>query len=201
VSSFKTALVGGTFLAALAAAGSANATLVTFEDQTAGSSNFTGGSTQTLTYESGSTTATFTGGVLLHHEGGTVADLTNVYATHGVAPFTNPLVVTFSAPVQNFEIEVLNATPGNYEVSDNAGHTDFFTLTLGGSQTVDFASAGTIVDITSLNGGTWDFAIDNINFDAATNVPEPAGWTLMLVGIGGLLAAARRSPRKPEFGV
>ena len=193
---------------ALFAAASANATLITFEDQPAGPCCFaSAGAAQTLVYNiGGGQTATFSGGVILTGESNQTTDNTNVYATAsssvigGADPsLANPLVVTFSAPVKNFQIQILNALAGNYELSDNAGNTDFFSLaTTGGSiQTVGFAATGTVVDVSYLSTPTaWDFAIDNVTFNQPLGgIPEPSTWAVMLVGFGAI-GAAMRSQRK-----
>jgi hypothetical protein len=139
--------------------------------------------------------------VILTGESNQTTDDSNVYATSvfGDASLTNPLVVTFSQPIQNFQIQILNAYSGNYEVYDNAGNTDFFSLaSTGGSiQTVGFAATGTVVDIAYLDDPTnWDFAIDNVTFNQPLGgIPEPSTWAIMLMGFGGL-GVAMRSRRK-----
>src|SRR5437868_2453625 len=145
-------LTGIALLAALLA-GSASASVINFEDQPAGPSNFAATSgAHTLVYIFGTLTVTFTGGVILTNETSQTTDNTNVYATCGICgmpSFTNPLTVTFSAPVQNFQIDILNALAGNYTMADNAGHSLNFNLaTTGGSlATEGFAASGTVVTI------------------------------------------------------
>lgn len=191
-------------VAALLGATSANATLITFEDRPAGPCCFaSAGPAQTLVYNiGGGNTATFTGGVILTGESNQTTDNSNVYATAsssvigGADPsLTNPLVVTFSAPVHNFQIQILNAIAGDYEMSDNAGNSvDFNLATTGGSiQTVGFVATGTVVDITYLDG-PWDFAIDNVTFNQPLGnlVPEPSTLALLAAGVAGLGARLRR---------
>jgi hypothetical protein len=201
------------FLASLGFSTGAHALEVTFEDQPAGPSTFAAvvGSAQTLNYNfGGGLTATFTGGVILTNEASQTTDYSNVYATCnfcGGPTLTNPLVVTFSQPIHNFQIDILNAIAGNYEVYDNAGHTDFFSLaTTGGSlQTVGFAATGTVVDIAYLNNpqsaygaGNWDFAIDNVTFDQplSSATPLPAALPLFATGLGAMGLLGWRRKRK-----
>src|SRR5262249_49173757 len=90
---------------ALFASVAAHATTIAFEDQPAGPSTFAAaGPAQSLFYNFGGVTATFNGGVILTNETSQTTDNTNVYATayFGDASLTNPLTVTFSAPIQNF---------------------------------------------------------------------------------------------------
>jgi len=192
---------------------SASATLIDFEDQPAGPSQFGNSGAQTLSYTFGSLTATFNGGVILTHEVLQSTDNSNVYATisainAGNGTLTNPLTVTFNQPIQNFSIDILNAVAGDYELSDNAGHTAFFTLaTTGGSvQTEGFAATGTVINITELNNvgfdvRTFDFAIDNVRFNEplAGAVPEPSTWAMMILGFAGVGVMAYRRKSKPAL--
>lgn len=178
---------------------SSSAAVIDFEDQPAGPMGFSLlTSAQTLTYSFGSLTATFNNGVILTNEVLQTTDNSNVYATFsGSDPsLTNPLTITFNQPVQNFSVDVSNAAAGDYELFDNAGHTDFFTLAVqGGSiHTGTFATAGTMISIQELSivGGssprTFDFAIDNVSFDplVAGATPEPSTWAMMILGFVGL---------------
>jgi hypothetical protein len=192
---------------AAAALVSAHADSVDFEDHVGPSVFATAGPAQTLVYNFTGYSATFTGGVILTNEASQTTDFTSVYATGspsltGADPsLTNPLNVTFSQPIQNFEIDVLNAINGNYRMSDNVGDSIDFTLaTTGGSlQTVGFAAAGTAVSIEYLGGGTFsgfDFAIDNVRFNQPlTGVPD-GGSTIALLGLAVLgLFASRKFVR------
>jgi hypothetical protein len=187
------------FASLLLSSVSASAALIDFEDQLPGPAVFSlTTSGQTLTYAFGSLTATFNNGAILTNELLQTVDNSNVYATFsGSAPsLTNPLTITFNQPVANFSVDVLNAAAGNYELFDNAGHTDFFTLAVqGGSiHTGTFATAGTVISIQELTivGDVFpvrfDFAIDNVKFDApvAGGVPEPSTWAMMILGFGGI---------------
>jgi hypothetical protein len=146
---------------AAAALVSAHADSVDFEDHVGPPVFATAGPAQTLVYNFTGYSATFTGGVILTNESSQTTDFTSVYATSsppGADPsLTNPLTVTFSQPVQNFEIDVLNAIAGNYVMADNVGHSINFNLaTTGGSlQTVGFAAAGTVVTIEYLGGASF----------------------------------------------
>jgi hypothetical protein len=178
---------------------SASASVINFEDQPAGPSFFaaTAGA-HTLIYTFGTLTVTFTGGVILTNETAQSTDNSNVYATCGICDmpsFTNPLTVTFSQPVQNFQIDILNALAGNYTMADNNGHSLNFNLaTTGGSlATEGFAASGTVVTIDYTSAPTaWDFAIDNVLFNQplTSSVPEPASiftlgtGLLLLIGVG-----------------
>jgi hypothetical protein len=178
---------------------SASASVINFEDQPAGPTNFAATSgAHTLVYTVGALTVTFTGGVILTNETAQSTDNSNVYATCGICDmpsFTNPLTVTFSQPVQNFQIDILNALAGNYTMADNNGHSLNFNLaTTGGSlATEGFAASGTVVTIDYTSAPTaWDFAIDNVLFNQplTSSVPEPASiftlgtGLLLLIGVG-----------------
>jgi len=182
----------------------AHASEVTFEDQSAGPSSFPlAASEQNLNYNFGGLAVTFSGGVILTNETGQTTDNSNVYAT--CAPgfceesqLKNPLVVTFSQPIVNFQIQILNAAPGDYEIYDNAGNEDFFSLATNGSslQTVGFAATGTVVNVLYLSDnnnnilsgpGNWDFALDNVTFNQAlSTTPLPAALPLFITGLGAM---------------
>jgi hypothetical protein len=182
------------------------ASQVDFEDQAAGPAVFSlTTSGETLTYTFGSLTATFNNGAILTNELLQTTDNSNVYATFsGSAPsLTNPLTITFNQPVNNFSVDILNAASGDFELFDNAGHTDFFTLAVtGGSiHTGTFATTGTVISIQELTlvgpffPTRFDFAIDNVKFDGpvAGGVPEPSTWAMMILGFAGIgLMAYRR---------
>ncbi len=200
-------------VAAVFTTAGAHATVITFEDQPASACCFgsvTGPTTITETPLTG-VTVTFSGGVILTNENA-ATDTTNVYATASPrvgstvtganAGYGNPLTMTFNQPLQDFSLQILNALAGNYELKDNAGNTDFFSLATTGNsvQTEGFLATGTVVQLLYLSGGTqnvatqWDFAIDNVSFDLApSTVPEPATWAMLLLGLAGLAAGRRKA--------
>jgi hypothetical protein len=138
-------------------------------------------------------TATFTGGELLLGEVGLNADPTGVYASEGLfaSGETNPLVITFAVPVQNFSIFLLNGDDArSYTVTDNLGDSVTNSIPSAGALgTGTFSLPGTgltAVAITSANSTGWDFAIDDVTFtDTTTVTPEPE--PIMLSGAGLLL--------------
>jgi hypothetical protein len=185
----------------------AMADLVTFEDQSAGPSTFgAAGPTQTLVYAFPDVTATFNGGVILTHESNQTTDDSNVYATTatGVAggdpSLTNPLLISFNGPIQNFQIQILNALSGNYLMSDNDGHSMAFTLGSTGSSiaTEGFAATGTQVTIDYTSAPTaWDFAIDNVTFDQPLGaVQTPLPLTSSMAGACGVALVIFQAMKK-----
>lgn len=148
--------------------------------------------------------ATFTGGELLRGEVGLNADQTGVYATEGVfgSGETNPLVITFSSPVNNFSVYVANGNDEEtYTVSDNVGDSVTMSLASASEQGAALfslpANSLTTVDITSADSNAWNFAIDNVTFDAAAPVPEPGPPLLLAAGLV-LIAAVRRMKNHPR---
>jgi predicted permease len=202
-----TALICGLALATVGA----NASVINFEDQPAGPSNFgLAGPAQTLVYDFGTVTATFTGGVILTNESNQTTDNSNVYATSsfGDPTLTNPLVINFSQPIHNFQLDILNALAGSYTLEDNVGDSLNFNLaTTGGSlATEGFAAGGTQIKLLfndTTGTGEFDFAIDNVTFNQPlSSVPEPG--TIPVLGAGALAvlgfslwkrSAAKLSPR------
>jgi hypothetical protein len=181
----------------------AQADSVTFEN-IVGPSIFPFAASAPLVYSFTGYTATFSGGTVLTGESNQTTDNSSVYATTNLVDGTgyhNPLTITFSAAIQNLQLDILNALAGSYELADNAGHVfDFSLATTGGSlQTVGFAATGTVVTITSLNApsypaGQYDFAIDNVTFNQPLTaaVPEPGTYALMALGLGAMGFVARR---------
>jgi len=181
----------------------AAASTITFEDRTGPSFfDFTNGP-ETVTYTLGTLQVTFNGGVILTTESNQSSDFTSVYATGSWQvpalsdishDFQNPLTVAFTAPIQNFQFDILNALAGDYELYDNAGNSTVFTLTTTGDTeiTEGFAATGSLVSLRYLSAPyAWDFAIDNVTFNQPlTIVPEPA--TLALVGLPIFTAVRRR---------
>ena len=141
--------------------------------------------------------ATFTGGELLNAEVGLPVDQSGVYATEGLfgSGETNPLVITFASPVDDFSVFVANGdTAQTYTVSDDLGESMTKTLSSAGAlgaATFSLPGSGiTTVSVSSANADTWSFAIDNVSFTTATSAPEPQG--LALVGLGLILVVCAR---------
>ncbi|HEY1217042.1 MAG TPA: PEP-CTERM sorting domain-containing protein [Bryobacteraceae bacterium] len=182
-------LLGSYLLLALAAAVPACATVIDFEAEAGNrGGNLTGIPDSPLTIGG----ATFTGGELLTGEVGLNADQTGVYATEGLfgSGETNPLVITFATPVQDFSLFVLNGDDArSYTVSDNLGESLTNPLpSAGGVGGAMFSLPGneiTTVMIASANQDAWDFAIDRVSFNTAAPTPEPE--SLLLLGFGFVL--------------
>lgn len=193
----KSILVAG---AALVAMGSANADVITFEDQN-GPSLFSQATPapQTLVYPH----AIFQGGVILTNASNLPADETTIYGTASFkSGLLNPITISFDHAVNNVFFDLLNGQNGNqnYVIADNNGHSATFNLTsnlTSGSTLVGFAATGNKVTISSTGSETFDFFIDNVHFDETlppvlAPVPEPETYALMLAGLGVLGFAARR---------
>ena len=184
---------------AMLAVSPAAAEIIDFEAQTvAHGGNITGIPDSPLTIG----IATFMGGELLKGEIGLNADQTGVYATEGLfgSGETDPLVISFASPVNNFSLYVANADiKEKYTVSDNLGDPTTMSLTSAadlGAAIFSLPGQGlTTVDITSADTTAWDFAIDNVTFTPATPTPEPA--SLLLFGAGFIpLLFQRRKHRE-----
>ena len=108
--------------------------------------------------------ATFTGGELLNGETGLNVDPTGVYASEGIfgsGGDTNPVVISFSSPVDDFSVLVLNGGDmRTYMVSDNLGDSITESLPSAGALgAATFSLAGnglTTVSISSLITAEWD---------------------------------------------
>jgi len=186
-----------------AAASPALASTITFDDMSGPSFFDQTTGPQTVLYSIGTLDVTFNGGVILTVESNQSSDFTSVYATgswqvpalsdisHG---FENPLVIDFSAPIQNLQLDILNALAGDYELFDNAGNSLFFRLTTTGdvAMTEGFAATGSEVSLLYLTApNAWDFAIDNVTFDEPLTVPEPSAWLLTAAGLTMMLRRYR----------
>ena len=172
----------------LASVAPATATVINFDTQAAGrGGNLTGIPDSPLTISA----ATFTGGELLNGETGLNVDPTGVYASEGIfgsGGDTNPVVISFSSPVDDFSVLVLNGGDvRTYVVSDNLGDSIIESLPSAaalGAATFSLAGNGlTSVDISSLITTEWDFAIDNVSFTSAASIPEPDSLKLLALGL------------------
>lgn len=195
-----------TALTLLGASWPALATVINFEDLTAGPSLF-GGPPQTIVSQG----TTLTGGVILTHTSNLPANQTSVYGSADVKTgLSNPVMFSNPNGFNNFFFDLINGntTPTSFLISDNAGHSAQFdnvpSNTSSGSALVGFASTGTQVSIQALGTGFWDFFVDNINFDVAlppslgpsTAAPDAGSTAWLLVGSMASLAAIRSFRRK-----
>ena len=151
--------------------------------------------------------ATLTGGELLRAETGLPADQTAVYATEGLFGVdSNPLTITFSTPVNSFSVLVANGDSQNqsYTLSDNLGDTVTKQLALSGAvsgstATLTLPASGiTRVTISSANPDFWNFAIDDVTFNA-TAAPEPGTWALCAASLLFVLAYVKRRNDRSEL--
>lgn len=182
------------------------ADVIDFENQPAGPTVFASASPSPQTVVTDNTT--FTGGVILTDTSSLPADETTVYGTANFGSgLSNPLTISNPTGFNNFFFSLLNGenSPQTFVVADNAGHSATFSNipanTSSGSALVGFASTGTVITITDTsNPGTFDFFIDNVNFDVPLppslggSVPEASStvW-LMAGGLLCLAAFAKRS--------
>jgi len=180
-----------------------SATVIDFETQAANrGGNLTGIPDSPLTIG----IATFTGGELRNGLINLPADETGIYVSEGLfgSGETNPLVITFAMPVSGFSVLVANGDSQNqtYTVSDDLGDSAIVTLALAGSlnnaaRTVALPGSGIrTVSITSANANFWNFAIDNVTFNA---VPEPMSLFLAFGGLGATFWSSRKRGKIPHF--
>ena len=175
----------------------AAATVINFDLEAAGrGGNLTGVPDSPLTIG----IATFSGGELLNAEIGVNADQSGLYATQGLfgSGETNPLVIMFASLIDGFSVFIANGDDTrNYTVSDNLGDSVTKSLPSAGALgAATFALSGNgirTVSIASANTDGWDFAIDNVSFNAPTSVPEPEA--LFLVGAGSIVLACIQRKR------
>jgi hypothetical protein len=172
------------------------------------------GNAETLTIATPFGPVKIQGGALFDGIANLPADESVVYGTAGNASdigvttgsgFTNPLTITFPIPITVFSLDVLNGNTVSvrYRLSDNRGNSASFDLApnfSGGLQHIGLSTTGTVVELDAATGQstssgiTWDFLIDNINFNAV-GTPEPA--SALLIGTGLIaLGFARRKAHK-----
>ena len=182
-----------TFVMSAAFAGSvtAHATTIDFDAQATGApSAYTGVLNSPLAIGS----ATFTGGQLLNNEIFST-DTTGVYATTNLSAgaYTNPIVISFSAPVSGFSLVLTNNIADTFTVTDNLGDTISAALGTNASHTFSLNGSGITSVRASEAGNSFNFAIDNVTFSpVAAATPEPSTFALLGTGALGLLGFARR---------
>lgn len=182
----------------------ARADVIDFESQaSAGAGRFTGIPDSPLTVG----IATLSGGELLRAEFGLPADPTAVYATEGLFGVeSNPLTITFARPVDSFSIQIANGDGQNqsYTLSDDLGDTVTKQLALpgaasGSTATITLPGSGiTRVTISSANPDFWNFAIDDVSFNA-TAAPEPETWGLCAASLLFFLTYRKRRSDRSEL--
>jgi hypothetical protein len=176
-------------LCLLAGTSAQASTVIDFEAQAAAAGNggsFTGTTNSPLTIG----IATFSGGELLLNETFSV-DETGVYATASLGGgYTNPLPISFSQGVSGFSLLLTNNNADTFTVADNLGDSESMFLAANSMQTFTLAGTGiTSVTVTEA-GSTFDYAIDNVTFTAASTTPEPSSLLLLgsgLLAVGGVL--------------
>jgi len=123
--------------------------------------------------------ATFSGGAILSAVEGLPANQSTVYGTSDCAGFACAITITFSSPVENFSVDVLNGMlePVSYTVTSNLGETVTKTIAASqssGAETFTLTGSGiTSVTITPTGGCStfWDFLIDKVQFDVVEAEP------------------------------
>jgi hypothetical protein len=159
---------------------------------------------QTIPITVSGITVTFNFGVILTQATNFPANQTSVYGTASFVPgMSNPMIITFSQPVTNFFMNLYNGqvTDATYEVSDNNGNSQNFTLPpnlSSGQSLVGIPATGTMITIEDITGsGSWDFLIDNIGFNQP--LPTPDGGTtvgLLLMGLTAICVFAKIFAKK-----
>jgi len=123
--------------------------------------------------------ATFSGGAIMTAVLNLPADQTTVYATANCPGYAPAITITFSVPVSNFSVLVLNGETSTvtYTVASDLGGTvtkSLLSNLSSGADTFTLPDAGiTSVTITrGTSATTWDFFIDDVAFTA---FPTTAG--------------------------
>ncbi len=130
--------------------------------------------------------ATFSGGVIMTAVTNLPADQTTVYGTSNCPGYAPAITITFSRPVSNFSVQVLNGETAtvSYTVASDLGGTVTKSLVANfssGADTFALPDAGiTSVTISRTTPSSfWDFFIDNVAFTAfptTTAECKDGGW-------------------------
>jgi hypothetical protein len=172
-------------------ASSAPATIITLDAQGLTGPTTFGSATEHLDFQTfaDESDVQFDGGTVLTNTTFLPADQTSVYGTH-FAFNSNPITVTFSSPINDFFLNVLNGNTVNvtYHLQDNLGQSRDFTLfpnVSDGQVTIGFATVGTVITLTAMTPTDpfFDFFIDNVTYnqplpadlDPANNLPPGPG--------------------------
>jgi hypothetical protein len=177
---------------------------------------------QSVTDDTTSDAATFSGGALFTAETWLPANQSTVYSdSYLLRPATsNAITISFAQAVSSFSVDIYNGqmTSDTFVISNGLGNSVTETIAannLDGTALVSIPQGGTTFTITDLDTSGYDFSIDNISYDLAATppgmtggggdpgpigtgggaVPEPALWALMLVGTSASGAALRRRRR------
>ncbi len=130
--------------------------------------------------------ATFSGGVIMTAVTNLPADQTTVYGTFNCPGYAPAITITFSTPVSNFSVLVLNGETStvSYTVASDLGGTVTNSLVANfssGADTFTLPDSGiTSVTITRTTpSNVWDFFIDDVAFTAfptTTADCKDGGW-------------------------
>ena len=169
---FLVAIVAALGSAAVATAGAATPTTITFDSLT-GPSTFCAPAAPVTIDD-----VTVSGGAIMTAVTNLPADQTTVYGTAACPGYSSTITLTFATPVSDVSVDVINGEGAtvSYTVADNAGGTVTQTLLpnfSSGSATFTLTGSGiTSVTISRTTAaGSWDFFIDNVSFTVAPVAP------------------------------